>query len=152
MVSVVSCKKAESPVTREDELRDGKWKMVTGTIRADPYSGLDTTYNYFATLPDCEKDDYLVFKTNFDGTQNSASKCSPAEPDEIQFRWELYNNATGINFWNAEQTFFGRSTLSAPIINYTSSRFTLRYVELTVSPVDNTKRDTFTYTHTFEKF
>lgn len=152
LIILASCKKTEPTVTREDELRMGKWKMVAGTIQVDPYVGKDTLIHYYDSLPGCKRDDYIVFKTNYVATQNSGEKCDPSEPDEIEFRWELFNNGTGINFWNANETFFGKPTISAPIINYNSSRFTIKYTEYWTSPVDNTKKDTLVFTHTFAKF
>ncbi len=150
-VLFASCKKLESPVTREDELRSGRWKMSAGTIKVDAYMAIDTTYNYYDSLPECKKDDYMVFKTNYDATQNSGNKCDESEPDEIQFRWALYDNGNGINFWYANETFFGQPAISAPFINYTPSRFTIRYVQYYTSQIDKTKKDTLTFTHTFVK-
>ncbi len=152
LVGLASCKKAETAVTRQDELRMGNWKMVAGTIKMDPAIGADTLIHYYDSLPACKKDDYMVFLTNYDGTQNSGTKCDASEPDMVQFRWELYDNGEGISFWNANNTFFGKPAVSAPFVSYTSSRFTIRYVEYVINAINNTKRDTITYTHTFAKF
>jgi hypothetical protein len=147
-----ACDKAENPPTREDELRQGKWKKVAGTIRKDPAIGPDVTTNYFEELAPCKKDDYIIFRTNFDASQFSGDKCDLSEPDEIPFRWELYNNGNGINFWNANQTFFDQAAVSAPFLSYTSERFTIRYTEYPRNETDTLQRDTVTYTHTFGKF
>lgn len=152
LLSFASCEKAETPASREDELRSGKWKLVAGTAKWDPAIGLDTLVNYYNALPDCDKDDYLVFGTNFQGSQFSDGKCDPSEPDEVQFMWELYDNGTGIHFWYANETFFEQSAVSAPFVSYTSQRFTIRHTEYRPNPVDSHQRDTITFTHTFGKF
>lgn len=153
LIFFAACNKVDTPVSREDELRDGKWKLNVATLRYDPYSGTDTVYNLLGAMPDCKHDDYLVFKMNYIGSQNSgSSKCDGSDPDEVEFRWELYNNGDAIQFWNAEETFFGTSGFKAEFFNYTTSRFTLRDTQYVASQVNSTQTDTFTYTYTFIKF
>jgi hypothetical protein len=147
-----SCKKAETTVTREDELRAGKWKMIAGTLRVDPSIGKDTIIHYYDSLPTCKKDDYIVFSSNFIGLQNTGAKCDLSEPDDVDFRWELYNNGNAINFWNADQTFLNEEAVSAPFIEYSTSKFTIQYMDFIKNMIDNKLNDTLTYTYTFQKY
>jgi len=153
LTGFIACKKSESSsVNREDDLRGGKWKMVEGTHRWDPAIGMDTTIHYYDSLPTCGKDDYLLFSSNFAGSQNSAEKCFPWEPDAVDFRWELYDNGNAINFWNADQTFLNQEAVSAPFTSYSASRFTIQYKDFVKNPVNNKLNDTVTYTYTFQKY
>jgi len=152
LLLIVSCKKVETPTSREEELRDGKWRLNVSTLKVSPYMGPVTTINLLSLMSDCLKDDYIVFKENYQATQNSnGNKCSNADPDEIMFRWELYNNGTSIQIWNATQTFLGFTTYSGDLINYSTSRFTIRRTEYSISSIDPTKFDTSAYTQTFVK-
>jgi hypothetical protein len=147
-----SCSTVESPTTREDELREGKWKRIAGTEKWNPAIGLDTLKYTFDSLHKCKKDDYLVFRTNFDGSQFNADKCDFSEPDEVSFRWELAENGGKIHFWSANQTFFNQNAVNANFVTYNPSQFTIRYTEYLRNPTDTTMRDTVVYTHTFAKF
>jgi len=144
-------KEAEKTITREDELRSGKWKMTAGTHRWDPAIGMDTVIHYYDSLPSCKKDDYLVFSESYAGTQNSGEKCDLSEPDAVDFRWYLENNGSKINFYNAFQTFLNQEAVSAPFVSYGPSEFTIRYFEFVKSTVDSFRNDTVTYTYTFRK-
>jgi hypothetical protein len=151
-ISVASCQKPSAIATREDDLRMGKWIIVSEHEDVDPYSGNDTTYNiYDSILASCQKDDYLVFGMNYRGTQNTGTKCSDADPDLVEFQWDLFNNGNGINFWFANETFFGEPAISAPFLNYSPTQFTIRYTKMPYSSVDPTQHDTLTITTTFRR-
>lgn len=153
LIGFASCnKKSEPTVTREDELRGGKWKMIAGTQRWDPAIGADTIVHYYDSLKVCAKDDYLVFKEGIEGTQNSGQKCDESTPDEVDFRWYLENNGKIINFYNAYATFLHAEAVSAPFVSYSPSQFTIRYQEFPKNPTASTLNDTVTYTYTFQKF
>ena len=152
LIGFASCEKATTPESREDELRKGKWKKIAGTEEWDPAIGEDKLINYFAALDTCKKDDYLVFGTNFSVSQFTGVRCDNSEPEEIPFRWDLYDNGKSINFWSANQTFFNQSAVSAPFVSYSPNEFTIKYTEYLPNKTDSLKRDTVTYTHTFAKF
>ncbi len=146
-----SCNKAEAPVTREDELRSGRWKISGLTINHDPYIGQKAVYRvYDSAFANCDRDNYIEFSSNYLATQKNGEKCSGAEPDEVPFRWELEDNGEKINFWFADHTFFGQPAVSAPFLSYTENSFSIRFVEL--ETVHQNNQDTFTYTYTFQKF
>lgn len=150
LLCYTSCKQTDSPVTREDELRSGQWKMTTAFKKIAPAIGTPSLTSILSG-ESCRLDDYLEFKTNFAATQNSAGKCDPSDPDIIDFRWQLTNNSEGITLWNANQTFFGRSTVDASFLYYSNAYFTIKYVEFQPNASDPTKKDTVTYTHSFVK-
>lgn len=157
LLFAASCKKADNDLSRQEEMRGGKWKISAGTVRLDPYVGLDTVYlykDYLALIgQSCKEDDYLEFQANYDGLQYSGStKCSTFEPDNVSFRWQLFDDDNGIYFLNANETFFAQTTVKAPFVTYGVGRFTIRYARYLQSSFDNTKFDTLTYTQTFSKF
>ncbi len=157
IISAPACKKATTTVSRQEEMRGGKWKVVSGNVRYDPFVGIDTTITYQKYLDTtgqgCKADDYLVFLDNYDGEQNSAAnKCSAADPDVVPFRWQLYDDDKGIYFLNANETFFAEETVKADFINYNVGRFTIRHARYFKSFADTTRFDTVTFTQTFSKF
>jgi len=156
LLIVSACKKVDTPPSREEELRSGRWKHSAMTLKFDPYIGKDTTYNLYDSVPvwpACKKDNFILFAEGFDATQNRGDlKCDESEPETIPFHWYLSNDKKQINFYNADNTFFGMSSITADFMNYSTSKFTIQYVDLQPSHVNNTKKDTLTYTHTFVKF
>ncbi len=152
LIVFTSCNKNGEPtVTREDELRSGNWKMVAGTHRWAPAIGRDTTIHYYDSLPNCRKDDYLVFGPVRSGFQHSGEKCDLSEPDVVDFSWYLEENGAKINFYNAWQTFLHQEAVSARFLTYGPSEFTIRYFNMPASPINPEVRDTVTYTYTFRK-
>lgn len=152
-----SCQKAETALSREEEMRGGKWRISGGTVEVDPFVGKDTTYtynNYLGVIKDtCKVDDYLVFLTNYDGEQYpNTFACSAADPDKVQFRWQLFDNDKGIYFLNATETFFREPTVKADFASYAVGRFTIRYTRYDTSLNNNTKFDTTVFTQTFTKY
>lgn len=154
-----ACKKVSVPTSVEDELRAGNWKITVATLQYDPHIGRDTVYNLLADAPNCTKDDYFIFDMNFKGRQVNPDKCSPAEPDETLFRWELFPNDSGIHIWDANQTQLGtlfiftgsRDDVKSPFLEYSPSRFTIGLTEYLSSMWDPSRLDTFTYRITFTK-
>lgn len=97
----VGCKKAEDK--KEDEtaklsamgklLVAGKWQMTTSTATAT-YMGKDTTVDLYSQMPECDKDDFILFAANGTTTiDENTNKC----PDDNQVEhatWALLNNDT----------------------------------------------------------
>lgn len=146
-----SCKKTDEPKTGHDTLRAGKWKQSTGRIKVKGFN-IDTTYDYFVDLPDCRKDDYLEFRTNFDGVVNTAAnKCTSAESDESDFTWELVNNDQNLNVYTAED-FFGTSNVKSDVVSLSEDKLAIKYTFLTKNMTDTTRRDTITMNNAYTKF
>lgn len=155
MLVFTACNKVESPTSREEELRQGRWKRTDLKIKYDPYIGDDKLVEYYATMmPDCKKDNYIVFKMNHDATLNSGDqKCDNVpDPDNIAFYWSLEDNKRRITLLNANDMFFDSSTIDAKFEKYSSKQFEISYVDYTQNAFNSTKKDTITYYYTFTKF
>lgn len=156
LVLFTACKKVETPNSREQELREGRWKHSAMTMKYDPFIGKDTTYNLFDSLPvwpPCKKDNFIMFGSGLDARQYRGDlKCNESEPESVPFHWNLDNDKNTLNLWSVDNTFFGKAIISAPFKQYSTERFVIEYVDLVPSPINNTKKDTLTYTHTFVKF
>lgn len=87
---VSSCKK---DISRTELLTSGKWKIIA--IQA---SFLGMTNDAYAELEDCEKDNFISFKT--DKTveiDEGATKCNPDDPQiRIEGHWNMFENDTKI--------------------------------------------------------
>jgi hypothetical protein len=153
LIILSACNKADTPLSRQEELRNGKWKVTSGSVRIDPFSGADVVKTYADYTADCKEDDYLVFLANYDGEQNSgSSKCGASDAETVQFRWQLFDNDKGIYLLNANETFFEEETIKADFINYATGRFTIRHTRYVLSPAFPGEVDTLTFTETFTKF
>lgn len=156
-LAIASCSKVETDRSRQEEMRGGKWQITSGSVRIDPFVGKDTIFdykNYLSILGlSCKDDDYLVFQENYDGAQYSnTKKCSLYDPESVSFRWQLFDDESGVYFLNATETFLAQPTIKAAFVNYSVGNFTVRYVRYDQSQMDATKYDTLTFTQTFAKF
>lgn len=150
ILAFTSCEKLEVPESREDMLRQGKWRLTAASVRyKDPITGGDSTQNGLP-LEGCDVDNFIVFRENFLGAVNyGANKCAQQAADEVPFNWQLTDNGNKINIYNAEAA-FGTSDVNGTFNSFSSSTFTMQYMLFV--QVNVQKRDTFTYTTTFTKF
>lgn len=150
-----ACTKVDSPASREEELRNGRWHRSGLKIKYDPYIGDDKLEDYYAnSLPDCKKDNYIVFGINHDALLRSGdNRCSDVpDPDNVAFYWSLENNKNRITLLNANDMFFDSSTIDAKFEKYSNNQFEISYVEYQPNAFNMTKKDTITYYFTFTKF
>lgn len=150
-----ACKKVDTPLSRQEELRNGKWKRSDLKIQYNPYIGTDTLLPYYdSVMPECLKDNYIVFGSNHDGSIKPGDiKCTTGpDPDSVSFYWSLEDNDTHIIFLNANNMFFDSSTIDAKFEEYSASRFVISYIEYNPNAINNAKDDTLTYYYTFTKF
>ena len=148
---LASCSKPSDTKSREDMLRNGKWRVSGGTEKYKNINGHDTTVSILSMLQDCQKDNYMVFGQNYTGYANYGSnKCSPSEPDQTTFNWYLDDSKNNITFTNAD-ALFGKTTLSTNFIDFSEGSFTLKYYFVVHIDPTNTD-DTTTITETFSKF
>jgi hypothetical protein len=150
-----ACKKVETPLSRQEELRNGKWLRSNLKIQYNPYIGKDTLLPYYDSLmPSCLKDNYIVFGINHDGALKSGSNKCPnvPDPDSVSFYWSLEDNGARITFLNANNMFFDSSTIDAKFEEYTANRFVISYVDYPPNAINQMKKDTITYFYTFTKF
>ena len=101
-------KKPKVDASMENMLRNGKWKLSAGTVAVRKPNGKDTTLDYLLFIPDCYKDDYLVFDSLKYGRRYSGSNtCSPADPEYFVFSWQLRNNNTIMDLYNGFNYIYG---------------------------------------------
>lgn len=92
----------------QNTLRTGKWKLSSGTVTLRKPNGLDTTLNYLLFIPDCYKDDYLVFDSlNYGRRYTGSNTCSPADPQYFTFSWRLRNNNATLDLYNGFNYIYG---------------------------------------------
>ncbi len=150
-----ACKKVETPESREEQLRDGRWKRSDLKIKIDPYIGKDTLWTYYdSVMKGCLKDNFIIFGLNHDGTIHAGDiKCEDVlDPETSTFYWSLEENKTRITLLNANPMFFDSSTIDAQIDAFSTSQFQISYVEYNTNSINPNKKDTFTYYYTFTKF
>lgn len=86
---------------KENLLRTGKWKISSGSIKQKLPNGTYTSRNYTDILPDCWKDDYIVFDSGVRAALYYGSeKCNAGEGEYTSFTWQLTNNDNTISFFN----------------------------------------------------
>jgi hypothetical protein len=146
LILLVSCQKtSDTTSTREDDLRNGKWKLVKMSVVYKVNYPVPHDSTLPVTITSCKEDDFLTFGPGFNGGINSgSSKCSPADPDITPFSWEPVNNDNGLNIYGAA-TMFGSNTINATLKNFTPGSFTLSYYTTVQDPMVTTQTDTITY-------
>jgi len=97
---VTSCDKEKDKVeepkakTKTELITAGKWQMSAGTLTMNNM-GVDTTYDLFADMEACEKDDFMTFGTDGKGAEDEgATKCDPADDQTTSGTWKFYENET----------------------------------------------------------
>jgi len=89
-----ACKKDEPEnATRTELLTNGSW-VITAFMSDEDANG---TYeiNDYALIPNCIKDNYYTFKTNFElETNEGATKCSSTDPQIFVLLWNFSNSET----------------------------------------------------------
>ncbi len=103
ILAVVACNKTPTPSTpgRADMFRVGKWKISGGTFTKRLPDGHDTVLTYLNFIPDCHKDDYIIFDSGLNAAVYSGSnKCNPSDADHIPFVWQLKNNGNNIDLYS----------------------------------------------------
>lgn len=157
---LASCNKLDEVKSSEDKLREGKWKMIEASATYTlPYSNPErdtTTYIKPDSLPECQRDNYLVFGDNYNGYMaTNEKKCTPGEPEQIGFNWGLEKNDRRMYIYNSKET-FGTPSVNAAVTELTDNRFTLKYYYPFEYPnmQDPSKMitDTIFITTTFSKF
>jgi len=151
LVILGACKKTpEEAETIHDTLREGKWRQVSGLVRFQGMNGVDSTSDYFSDLvPSCVKDDYIVFKANFDGViEDADTTCGVGDPYELPFTWEVREGGTQLNIYNAIRN-FRTASVHGKILNLSGGNLSLEYtVYEQFTPGDI---DTLTYTNEYSK-
>jgi len=92
-----ACKKREDGSSNGSAtariLEGGKWQMTAATATVN-YMGEDTTVDLYSQMDDCDKDDFILFAANGNGTiDENTNKCIDDQQIE-NFSWMLLNNDT----------------------------------------------------------
>ena len=104
---IVSCGKDDddepsggSGGSKTDMLTHGSWQY-TNVQAAPPW---DIYFNW-DSLPACEKDDFVNFSTNGNGTfDEGATKCDPTDPQTSTFKWAWMNSETELQIIEGSDT------------------------------------------------
>ncbi len=174
---VSSCKKVDVPKSNEEILRESKWKIdldgehgilveknkvsllneksidtLYSLVVDGATDGMlnDTVYNrhYF---PQCQSDDYFVFRDGITGAINTGDlKCPQGEVVETDIEWGFMNNYSTMFLYGAGNLLLGNDDIRGQVKEFTDSRFVIQYMT-----IDNTsdipKKDTTYYTVAFKK-
>lgn len=103
-----ACSTTPTPTpNKENILRTGKWRLSGGTLTFKLPSGKDTTVQYLDYVPDCYKDDYIVFDSlNFGKRYINGTSCTVADPEYTTFVWRFTNNYKNIDLYNGFNNLF----------------------------------------------
>lgn len=144
-----SCTKTETPESKEDMLRAGKWWIESGTkVTHKPYPEKDDTAAM--EMPECKNDDRLVFRDGTAGGHTTGGeKCGP-ELDEYAFTWGLTDNDTKMYLYDV-LSFMGQEDVNAKVKEFSGSKFVIVYDSYAYSQDNGFKTDTTTHTITFRK-
>lgn len=105
IIALSSCEKSETKegVNPKITALSRKWRL-TASVATYSYQAGST--DEYATMPNCEKDDYNEIKA--DGTYkiySGVSKCSPTQTDVIDAgNWSLVDNDSKIKFQTNNST------------------------------------------------
>lgn len=85
--------------SKKELLTANSWKYKSWTVTPGLQDSLGNTFtDYYAYLPQCEKDDIITFATNGGVTiDEGASKCDANDPQEQIGTWSFLNNETKLN-------------------------------------------------------
>lgn len=154
VVFLVSCEKTEAPKSKQDKLRDGKWWLDTTVIAYyKPYSDTDSVYGIGnASVPDCKKDDRIVFREATAGAHLTNKERCGAELDEYGFTWSIFENDTKMYLYGVG-SFMGQDNINANLIDFADDRFVIEYFTYYYreNPGSELARDTTKHTATFIK-
>lgn len=86
-------------VPKKELLTASSWKYKSWTVNPGLQDSLGNTFtDYYAYLPQCEKDDIITFATNGSVTiDEGASKCDANDPQEQVNTWAFTNNESKLN-------------------------------------------------------
>jgi len=146
VIILSACKKEDSPVTAEEDLRSGMWRRTSGKVTyKDPQTHGDSTMDYFTLQPECRKDNVLSFKVNDVGVLDlGVLRCTAGEADTKTFTWQVREDGTRISLYGVSD-YFPANDIDADIITRTLGYLTIRYRVITTDAIFQTA-DTMIYT------
>lgn len=152
VVTFSACEKTESPKSKQDVLRGGKWWVDNVSVAYHkPMQDADSVYRINTIdLPECYHDNRIVFRDGTQGGHTTGEEKCGAELDEYQFTWGITESDTKIYFYGAA-SFLSQDNVNAKLKEIADDRFVIvydsyRYLEGTGNDMI---RDTSEYTVTF---
>jgi len=97
-----SCKK-EDPIdtSKTRYLMDDYWRLTKSIYIADISNPLDLGTDVYPDMLPCEKDNFMKFNTPSTFTiYDHYVKCTPGDPDEWAYFWQLSNNETHLKIFS----------------------------------------------------
>lgn len=110
MIFLAACSKKDDTIANNSKtpmelITNGKWYIsaYTSSVPIDWNGNGVLITNLFETLEACEKDDYLVFKSNLELIFNEgATKCNVNNSQEYMVTWKFQNNEKEIEIDGGE--------------------------------------------------
>jgi hypothetical protein len=139
LVAFASCKKVETPLSKQEKLRAISWRIDSTYIVYLSAKGDDSASrgtwpeqfidgNYVYPRPDCLFDDYFKFQTNNTGTHvTGPNKCGVSETDNIDFTWGIYQADTKMYIYGM-YAIFGQD-VNADLTSFEDEKFTITYTK-----------------------
>jgi hypothetical protein len=133
-LAIISCKKDKANPSNQD-LVIGKWRVsaqvtILGGITSDDYS----------SIPDCEKNDFIEFKSNGEFIEDEGStKCDNTKPQTSSGTWSMNANGTAITITRA---LFNNQPVTFEVQEISDTRLKIRANNLQGSGFDRV----YTYT------
>ncbi len=157
LLVIAACEKTEVSKSKQDILRDSKWRLDTATVTyMHPDTRRDTTHGAWGTGDRglCRYDDYLVFREGNTGELNSGEmKCPGGETQEGTIKWGITDGDTKMYIYDAGDMFFGND-INAQLTDFQDNQFTLKFPLYGVEYVLDSQKfivDTVRYTVTMKK-
>lgn len=94
LLLLAACKKENDSAVKK-LLMDGRWQ-VTASTATTRYNGRDTTIDLFSTWEECEKDDFVEFKSNGKAIHDDGPNRCPEDPQVGTGKYTLLDNDTRI--------------------------------------------------------
>jgi hypothetical protein len=155
LVAFASCKKVETPLSKQEKLRETSWKIDSCFITYLSSKGIDSASKgiwseqwngdkYIYVRPDCLYDDYFKFQDNNSGTHVTGSyKCGVSETDNIDFTWGIYQADTKMYIYGM-YAIFGQD-VNADLTYFDDEKFTIVYTKKVGTPATITARLTYKF-------
>jgi hypothetical protein len=155
---IAACSKVDVPKSHAEILRDGtRWGLADNIQKSyrkfKTDKGLTTdTVRIDPDIPECKRDDYLVFREGNDGGLNTGDKkCPQGEAQEENIRWGFTNNDSRMYIYQAGNMFLGYDDVEGEVTNFSDNKFTIKYMVVT-NLTDIPRKDTVYYTVSLKKF
>ncbi|WP_162910812.1 hypothetical protein [Hymenobacter oligotrophus] len=94
-LALVACKKEDEKPKSKTELLTAKNWRITADKRTSVTNGQTTTTDAYASYPDCTKDDFYKYSTEYKVDMNAgATKCSATQAQSTVANWNFSSDET----------------------------------------------------------